>query len=297
MAQHFKVLGDSMKQYYFIGLLVSILVIFVIKYSFSESAREHSLKYEDVREYIHQMVFANGVRSSALAREVLPIPIHLDLHDADIRNEIENSIRTIEYNVGIPIFLETSDYRQAKIFIVTSLIGQERLSDFFTRFLLEVLGPTWLELFQNKTPVLFDPKAYPQAPAHPCFTQEFFTDASTQNDGGNRKPTQMLVFIGSVADIKSDILQECLVEELLHATFFLRDAELIHGEHSIFNQFAHAERARVPTPFDLCLILELLQGSFEATDIDKIASSIYLKITSGECPSWRVVPKPSPAKF
>ncbi|WP_189433987.1 hypothetical protein [Alishewanella longhuensis] len=276
-----------MKQYFFIGLLIAIVVIFVIKYAVTERAIEPRPKYENVREYIHQMVFANGIRSRALNWEVLPIPIYLDLHSADIRSKIENTMRTIEHNVGVPLFLETNDYRQAQIFLVTSRTGQERLPDFLTRFLLEVLGSKWLELFQNKAPVMFDAAAYPQAPDHPCFTQEFFSDPSTQYDGGNRKPTQMQIFIGGVAEIENDILNECLIEELLHAAFFLRDADLTHGKHSIFNQSAHADRARLPTQFDLCLISELLNGSFEATALDKMASSIHRKLTNGECPVWR----------
>ena len=276
-----------MKQYFFVGLLVSIFVIVFITHSVSERTTEHSLPHENVRQYIHQMVFANGGRSRAFTWEQLPIPIYLDLHNADIRSEIENAMRAIEHNIGVPLFVESSDYRQAQIFLVTSSSGQERLPEFLTRFLHEVLGQTWFELFQNRFPDVFDPNAYPKAPLHPCFTREFFSDASTQHDGGNRKPTQMLIFVGGVEEIENDILQECLVEELLHAAFFLHDADLTHGKHSIFNQSAYAKRARVPTPFDLCLISTLLHGSFDATELDKMANSIYLKLTRKECPVWR----------
>lgn len=276
-----------MKQYFLIGLLVSICIIVGITYSILEKMAEHSLKHENVRQYIHQMVFANGGRSRAFTWEQLPIPIYLDLHNADIRSEIENAMRAIEHNIGVPLFVESSDYRQAQIFLVTSSSGQERLPEFLTRFLHEVLGQTWLELSKSKAPFMFDPNVYPKPPLNPCFTQEFFSDPSTQYDGGNGRPTHMQIFVGGVEKIENDILQECLVEELLNAAFFLRDADLAHGKHSIFNQSAYAKRARVPTPFDLCLISTLLHGSFDATELDKMANSIYLKLTSRKCPVWR----------
>lgn len=275
-----------MKQYFCIGLLASIFVTLVIKYAVTERANEYRPKNEDVREYIHQMAFDNGVRSRTLNWNMLPIPIYLDLHNADTRSMIENTMRSIEYNVGVPLFLETYDFRQAQIFLITSQKGQERLPDFFTRFLLEVIGPPWLELFQNKAPEMFDAKSYPQPPSHPCFIQEFFSDPATQF-GSNRKPTQMQVFVGGVAEIERDLLNECLTEKLLQASFFLRDADLTHGKHSIFNRSSHPDKARVPTPFDLCLISELLKSSFEATDLDQVASSIYQRMTNRECPVWQ----------
>ncbi len=276
-----------MKKYLIIGSLLTIFVILSIKYAVTNRVIEHSLKYGNVREYVHQMVFVNGVRTRTFSWEMLPIPIYLDLHSADIRSKIENTMRTIEHNIGVPLFLETNDFRQAKIFLVTSPTGQERLPEFLTRLINELLGPAMLELFQIKAPVLFDHKAYPQAPRHPCFTKEFFSDPSTQYDGDDRKPTEMLIFIGGVAEIENDILNECLIEELLHAAFFLRDADLTHGQHSIFNQTSHADRARVPTPFDLCLISELLNGTFNAKEHYKMANSIYFKLKDRECPVWR----------
>lgn len=276
-----------MKKYYFISVIFSILVILASKIFVHESVNNDHLNYENIRKYIKQMVFVNDLRSRNLKWEALPIPIYFSLHSSDIRSEIEKTMRTIENNLGVPIFLETSDYKHAKIFLVTSLVGQERLSDFLVTFIQELLGPAKLELLRNKFPTMFDPAAYPKAPPHPCFTKEFFSDASTQHHGGNRIPTQMLVFIGNVSEIESGILSECLVEELLHAAFFLRDAELASGAHSIFNQFSHENRARVPTPFDLCLLSELLTSSIEATDIDEITTSIYQKITNGDCPYWQ----------